>query len=115
MYYELSKEDDEVYATLKSPFKCNKASMMIAQAAIVSSYKDFENLELRNPEEVERNDDVLTCRVYTNFIKLHIMSYQISKEEGENVAQVYVNPVADVMDDTIGKIFRQQERYFDME
>ena len=115
MYYELSKEDDEVYVTLKSPFKCNKASMMIAQAAIVSSYKDFENLELRNPEEVERNDDVLTCRVYTNFIKLHIMSYQISKEEGENVAQVYVNPVADVMDDTIGKIFRQQERYFDME
>lgn len=115
MYYKLSKKDDGVYVALKSPFECNKSSMIIAQTILISNYKDFKNLQLRNPKEIEKQDDILTCQVYTNLLKLHTMSYKISKLEGENIADVYVNPVADVIDDTVGKMFKIQERYFDVE
>ena len=89
--------------------------MIIAQTILTSNYKDFKNLQLRNPKEIKKQDDILTCQVYTHLLKLHTMSYKISKLEGENIADVYVNPVADVIDDTVGKMFKIQERYFDVE
>ena len=115
MYYELSQEDDEIYVSLKSPFECNRVSMILAQDIIVSNYQNFKNLKLRKPQEVEMTDDVLTCKVYTNNAKLPIMSYQLMKADDGDFAEVYVNLVADVINDAIGQIFKQQEEFFDME
>lgn len=101
IYYKLSKEDDEVYVTLESPFECNEASMMIAQAVIVSNYIDFKNLKLSYPQETERTDDVLICQADTNFVKIPVMSYQLKKIDGNNIAEIYVNPVSDVKNNAI--------------
>lgn len=115
MHYKLSKENDEIYVSLKSPFECNKASMMIAQALIVSNYDGLKNIKLHNPQKIKEDGDVLTCKVDTNSKELNTISYRLQKADGQNYANIDIDIFSDVVDNVVDQMIEQLENYDEWE
>ena len=115
IYYKLSKENNEIYVSLKSPFECNRASMMIAQALIVSNYDGLKDITLRNPQKIKEDGDVLTCKVGTNSKEISSVSYRLQKVDGQNYANIDINLFSDVVDNVAEQMIEQLKNYNEWE
>lgn len=115
MHYKLSEENDEIYVSLKSPFECNKASMMIAQALIVSNYEGLKNIKLHNPQKIEEDGNVLTCKVDTSSKELSTISYQLQKADGQNYANIDIDIFSNVVDNVVEQMVEQLGNYDEWE